>query len=168
MTGDERVGLEPGLPEIPQPTGDETVEAGLLLRLVRDQRVAFLLVGAVNTAVGLLAFALFSQFLHIWGGDAAVLAAQVVAIPSAFALHRRFVFKVHGHLWRDLGRFVLVNVIPITVNLAVLPILTSGFGFPVVPAQVGFTMVWVVASYFLHRGFSFRRTAADDNKSSGK
>jgi putative flippase GtrA len=130
--------------------------------------VAFLLVGAVNTAVGLLAFAVFSQFLHVWGGDGAVLAAQLIAIPSAFALHRRFVFKVHGHLLRDLGRFVLVNVIPITVNLAVLPVLTSGFGFPVVPAQVAFTMVWVLASYFLHRGFSFRRTASDDARPHGR
>jgi putative flippase GtrA len=161
MTRAQQVGVEPGLPEVPQPAVDESGEPGLLLRLVRDQRVAFLLVGGVNTAISLVLFLILSQFVSMWGGDGALLAAQSIAIPCAFAMHRRFVFRVHGHLLRDLGRFALVNVIPISVNVAVLPVLTKGFGVPVFAAQLAFTMVWVVCSYFLHRGFSFRRSTPE-------
>jgi putative flippase GtrA len=161
VIGDRRVSVEPGLPEVPDPAVGQVVESGLLLRLIRDQRIAFLLVGVLNTVISLAAFSVLSQFVHTWGGDAAVLGAQLVAIPCAFILHRRFVFRVSGHILRDLRRFALVNVIPISVNLAVLPVLTKGFGVPVLIAQVSFTIVWVIGSYLLHRSFSFRRTAAD-------
>lgn len=127
------------------------------MRMVRDQRIAFLLVGGLNTVISLIAFAVFSRFLRIWAGDLALLAAQCVAIPIAFGMHRRFVFRVTGHLWRDFGRFTLVNVIPITVNLLVLPILTKGLGWPLLVSQTAFTAVWVLCSFFLHRGFSFSR-----------
>lgn len=163
MIGDRRVNVEPGLPKVPDPAEGQVVESGLLLRLIRDQRIAFLLVGALNTAISLAAFSVLSRLVHIWGGDAAVLGAQLVAIPCAFALHRRFVFRVSGHVLRDLGRFALVNVIPVSVNLAVLPVLTKGFGVPVLIAQVGFTIVWVLGSYFLHRSFSFRRPIAEES-----
>ncbi len=161
LTGDQRVEVEPGLPEVPQPAVGSIPEAGVLLRLIRDQRVAFLLVGGLNTVISLVAFLVLSQFVHLWGGDVAVLGAQLIAIPCAFVLHRRFVFRVTGHVVRDLGRFALVNVIPVSVNLIVLPILTKGFGVPLLLAQFSFTIVWVIGSFFLHRGFSFRRTAAD-------
>ncbi|MDQ6658863.1 MAG: GtrA family protein [Actinomycetota bacterium] len=165
MIGDRWVGVEPGLPEVPEPAAGQHIESGLLLRLISDQRIAFLLVGILNTAISLAAFWMLSRFIHIWGGDAAVLGAQLIAIPCAFILHRRFVFRVVGQVLRDLGRFALVNVIPVGVNLVVLPVLTEGFTVPVLVAQVGFTVVWVIASYFLHRGFSFRRTGADQTNS---
>ncbi|MET3806922.1 putative flippase GtrA [Nakamurella sp. UYEF19] len=152
---------EPSLPEVPKPSAEESDSPGPLLRLIRDQRVAFLIVGGLNTAVGLAGFVFFNSFIHLWGGDVAVLLAQCIAIPFAFVLHRRFVFRVSGHVLRDFSRFVLVNVIPVSVNLAVLPILTKVFGWKELPAQLAFTVVWVVCSYFLHRGFSFRRTESD-------
>lgn len=146
-----------GRPQLPA-----TTEApGPLLRLVHDQRLAFVLVGGLNTLLSFAAFVLFSRITSLWGGDLAVLGAQLIAIPVAFVLHRTFVFRVTGHVLRDLGRFVLVNAIPITVNLAVLPVLTTVLGWPVLLSQIGFTLVWVISSYFLHRGFSFRRTTAE-------
>ncbi len=151
-----------GLHPVDRDRGPEpwaTEPPGPLLRLIGDQRVAFAVVGGFNTLVSFVAFALFSHLTHLWGGDLAVLGAQLVTIPVAFVLHRRFVFRVSGHVLRDLGRFVLVNLIPITVNLAVLPVLTTVLRWPVLLSQVGFTLVWVISSYFLHRGFSFRRSA---------
>lgn len=133
--------------------------ASRLPRWARDQRIAFLLVGGLNTTISLVVFAIVSRFLTVWAGDLALLVTQVVGIPIAFALHRSFVFRVTGHLVRDFGRFLLVNAIPITVNLAVLPVLTSIFHWPVLISQISFTAAWVVSSYFLHRNYSFRRSA---------
>ena len=84
------------------------------------------MVGGLNTIIGFIGFALFSHWTDAWGGDVAVLLSQAVAIPIGFTMHRRFVFRVTGHVLRDFGRFVLVNLIPITVNLVVLPVLTKG------------------------------------------
>ena len=145
----------------PAPDPHVREQPGPVLRIIGDQRLAFAVVGGFNTLVSFVAFALFSRLTDLWGGDLAVLDAQLVTIPVAFALHRRFVFRVTGHVLRDFGRFVLVNLIPITVNLAVLPVLTTVFGWPVLLSQVGFTLAWVASSYFLHRGFSFRRSAQE-------
>lgn len=42
---------------------------GPLLRLVRDRRLAFLIVGGVNTAVGFLWFVLFTFLFDAWWPD---------------------------------------------------------------------------------------------------
>ncbi len=148
-------------PTGPSLSGSAAPPSGLLLRMIRDQRVAFVLVGGLNTVISYAAFLAFSRLGSIWGGDLAVLGAQAIAVPIAWALHRRFVFRVTGHIVRDFSRFVLVNVIPIGTNLLVLPVLTTVLDWPVLLAQLLFTVAWVVASFFLHRGFSFRRTADD-------
>lgn len=70
-----------------------------------------------------------------------------------------------GPVLPDLGRFLLVTAIPIGVNLAVLPVLTTVFRWPVLLAQLIFTVAWVLASFFLHRGFSFRRRAVESAES---
>lgn len=152
-----------------EPVGEPCDRAGAeserplrpLPRIIRDQRLAFALVGGLNTVISYAAFLGFTRLGSNWGGDLAVFGAQAIAIPIAFALHRRFVFRVTGHVVPDFGRFVLVNAIPIGVNLVVLPVLTTVLGWPVLLAQLLFTVAWVVASFFLHRGFSFRRTAAE-------
>ena len=136
---------------------------GPLFRLVRDQRVAFLLVGGMNTAIGALWFMLFLWLLP--GGPAGYLSAlacaHVAAVLCAFVLYRRFVFKVTGHVWRDLARFELVNLTTLAFNFATLPVLVEVLGWPVLPSQFAIAGVTVVYSCFSHRGFSFRRGGAE-------
>jgi putative flippase GtrA len=136
---------------------------GPLFRLVRDQRVAFLLVGGMNTAVGTLWFVLF-----LWlfprgtaGYLGALLSAYTAAVLCAFVLYRRFVFRVTGHVFRDLVRFALVNLSTLGFNFVTLPLLVEVLGWPVLPSQFAITGVTVVYSWFAHRGFSFRRSPAE-------
>lgn len=142
----------------PVPIGDPP-PPGPLLRLVRDQRAAFLLVGGLSTGIGLAWFLLFNWLIGPAVGYMGVLgAAHVCAVLCAFVLHRRFVFRVHGHVLRDLARFELVNLSALAVNAALLPLLVEIVGLPVVPAQLLATVIYVVISYTGHRWFSFRRT----------
>lgn len=92
----------------------ESAPPGPLIRLVRDQRVAFLLVGGINTVVGFGTFVACSQTLgHVverrFGAVAAALVtivvSHVLSVLFAFVMHRRLVFRVHGHVLRDLVRF---------------------------------------------------------------
>lgn len=141
------------------PVGDEAPAPGLLLRLVRNQRVAFLLVGGVNTVVGFGWFVLFHRLVGPAVGYMGTLAcAHVAAVLCAFVLHRRFVFRVHGHVLLDLARFELVNLGMLAANAALLPAFVELGHFPVLPAQAAATAVTVVLSFVGHRFFSFRRS----------
>ena len=148
-----------------EPDPSEAPRPGVLLRLIRDQRIAFLVVGAFNTGVGYLLFVLFDflvgrQVTPALGASAAsvvtLLCAHVVAPMIAFVLHRNLVFRVRGHALRDFVRFQAVYVVTFSINIVLLPVLVL-LGIPTLLAQLLITVVTVVISWFGHKYFSFRR-----------
>ncbi len=146
-----------------RPPAGMTGVPGPLFRLIRDQRVAFLIVGGLNTAIG---GAWFIALLWLFppgvvGYMSALLCAHVAAVLCAFVLYRRFVFLVTGHVLRDLARFEMVNLSVLGFNLAVLPVLVEGLGWPVIASQFAIAGATVVYSWFAHRGFSFKRTPSE-------
>lgn len=146
-----------------RPPAGMTGVPGPLFRLIRDQRVAFLIVGGMNTAIGAVWFILFLWlFPHGAAGYmGALLCAHSCAVLCAFVLYRRFVFRVTGHVLRDLARFELVNLSTLGFNLAMLPVLVEVLRWPVLASQFAIAGVTVVYSWFAHRGFSFRRSPAE-------
>ncbi|MDC7123250.1 GtrA family protein [Cellulomonas fimi] len=138
-------------------------EPGLLFRIVRDQRVAFLIVGGINTFLGTAWFVLFQSLLGDRLGSytylVSLLCAHVAAVLTAFVLYRRFVFRVRGHVWVDLARFELVNLSALGINALALPFVVEVIGLAPIPAQLAVTCVTALISYFGHRDFSFRRSA---------
>jgi putative flippase GtrA len=150
----------PAVPVAP-PAGMQG-EPGLFLRLVKDQRIAFLIVGGANTAIGLGFFALFNVIVgpH-FGYEATLLCAHITSVLCAFVLYRRFVFRVRGHVFRDLGRFEMVYLVALGVNAVLLFVLVSGAHLPVLLSQVLIVFVTTLISFFGHRYFSFRRSAKD-------
>ena len=134
-------------------------DPGLLFRLVRDQRVAFLIVGGANTVIGMGWFTLFQLTIgRHWGYMASLVAAHVASVLCAFVLYRRFVFRVRGHVWRDLGRFEVVNLSALAVNLVSLPFAVEVLRLSPIVAQLLVTVVTLFISWFGHKGFSFRRS----------
>ncbi|CAQ00750.1 GtrA family protein [Clavibacter sepedonicus] len=139
--------------------------ASRIRALLRDERVAFLLVGGFNTAFAFLLFAGLAATAgralddagHPVAGSLVPLAGSyAVAILVAFLLYRRFVFRVRGHVLRDLARFVSVYAVSITLNAVSLPLLVS-FGVERLVAQALIVVAITVISYVGHRWFSFRR-----------
>lgn len=144
-----------------EPPGGMTGPPGPLLRIIRDQRVAFLLVGGINTAVGFGWFVLFEltvgRLLGDFGYLATLLCAHVASVLCAFVLYRRFVFRVRGHVLRDLARFEVVYLVSLGINFVTLPLLVELAGFTPIAAQAVIVFVTTLVSWFGHRGFSFRR-----------
>ncbi len=147
----------------------ETAPAGPLIRLLRDQRVAFLVVGAINTIVGFAIFAACSltvghdidqRYGKVAGSLVTLGITHVFAVLFAFVMHRRFVFRVRGHLLRDLMRFWSVYLTAGAINFVVLPVLVE-LGMDRILAQVIIVACTTLLSYFGHRHFSFRRGAVD-------
>jgi len=143
---------------------------GWFLRAAGDQRVAFLIVGAINTGVG---FACFAGFLALLGQGVrpvppsryllAMVCAHVVAVLVAFVLYRVAVFRVRGHLLGDLWRFETVYLSSLAVNFALLPLLVELVHLPVLPAQALIVLVTSVMSWMGHKHYSFRRTSSPED-----
>ncbi|MGV1007388.1 MAG: GtrA family protein [Dermatophilaceae bacterium] len=138
---------------------------GWLLHAVKDQRLAFVIVGTVNTAIGFVAFFgfddLFGSVVPDWKGvphNTAVLAcAHIVTVLCAFGLYRRLVFRVQGLIWRDLYRFESVYLTSVAVNWVLLNLLVELGQLTPKLAQTVIVLVTGVFSWFGHKYFSFRR-----------
>ena len=151
--------------------GGDRVPRGLVNRgriLLRDQRVRFVLVGGINTVVGLLVFIAIDVTLGRFvdsaasatlGSIATLTVAQAISVVIAFVLQRRLVFRVRGHLWLDFMRFQSVYIFTFTINLVLLPTVVS-MGVPRIAAQAAIIAVMTVVSYIAHRNFTFRRKPA--------
>jgi len=134
---------------------------GPLLRLIKDRRVAFLIVGGINTVVGFLWFAFFEFAVGQWLGDygymVTLLLAHIAAVLCAFVLYRRFVFRVRGHVWLDLIRFESVYLVSLGINAVLLPLLVELAHLQPIVAQALIVFVTTIVSYVGHSRFSFRR-----------
>jgi putative flippase GtrA len=132
---------------------------GWLLTAVRDQRVAFLAVGAVNTAVGFGWFVLFDRLLGRSHSYLLTLAcAHVTSVLCAFWLYRHVVFRVRGHVLRDLARFETVYLSALAVNFVLLPLLVEIAHMAVLVSQAMIVLITSLMSWLGHKNFSFRRT----------
>jgi len=140
---------------------------GPFLKLFRNRGIAFILVGGMNTAIGFVWFIAFSALFDSIDADAAwnvfavILASQWTSATCAFFLYRHLVFRVTGHFWLDYGRFLLVNATSAALNLLVVPPVVLWLGWPKILAQLAFTVVIAVISWFGHSQFSFRRSKKD-------
>lgn len=153
--------------DVPTPAAAEPGPRGWLFRVVRDQRVAFLIVGAVNLGLGFIAFFAFDDLWRAWapglGGwhSTVVLAsAHVVTVPPAFVFYRTLVFRVRGHVWRDLARFESVLLGSLLANWVLLVPMTEVAHLAPKVAQTIIAALQVIWSWFGHKYFSFRRAPA--------
>jgi len=159
VTEDDKT-IQPAAPATP---GGMSGPDGPLLRLFKDRRIAFLVVGGLNTGIGFLWFIAFSLLFRTtapeqaWTVFAVIACAQVTSTVSAFFLYRRLVFRVRGHAWLDFARFCLVYAGSFALNLLVVPPLKLWLGMDEIVAQFLFTFVIAVISWFGHSRFSFRR-----------
>ena len=145
------------------PATDEPVRGihsgppGPLMKIVKDQRVAFLLVGGANTAFSTgLFIALALAFPHA-PSFILLSVSWTVSLIAVFFVYRKLVFRVKGHFWLDLGRFALVNLTSLLINIGLLSLFADLLHFPKIPTQLAITALSVIVSYFGHRHFSFRR-----------
>lgn len=160
---------DPGAPEVTDEPMDQAPPgvvgpSGWLLKVVKDQRIAFLMVGATNTLIGFLWFVFFQHFVgqHV-GYMVTLICAHVASVLCAFWLYRLVVFRVRGHVLRDLARFESVYLSALAVNALLLPLLVEIGGLPVIVSQLLIVTVTSMISWFGHKHFSFRRPGKTDS-----
>jgi len=132
---------------------------GPLQKIIKDQRVLFVLVGGANTAFSTALFAVLVLLLGPRAPSAvSLLLAWVVSLVLVFNVYRYLVFRVRGHALRDFLRFTSVNVVSFLFNAGALTLLVEVMGLSAIPTQIAITVVVVVFNYFGHKYFSFQRS----------
>jgi putative flippase GtrA len=132
---------------------------GRLRGLHRDERVAFMGVGAFNTLLGATFFVALELTLgRVVGYMVVLLIAHVLSVLCAFVLHRRLVFRVTGNVLVDLVRFETVYLGGLAINAILLPVLVEIAQLPVILSQFLIVSVTALVSFFGHKHFSFRRS----------
>jgi putative flippase GtrA len=136
------------------------LDGWLLGHGLAPERVRYVLVGGVNTAVGLGLFVVLDALI---GGRshyayvAAVVIAQFLGVQFSFVTQRLIVFRARGgRVLHELMRFWLVYAVGIAANVAILPLLVEVGGLPVLAAQVLFTLGLAVVTYPAGRKYVFR------------
>jgi putative flippase GtrA len=128
--------------------------SGLLTR----QEVRYLIAGGWNTMFGLGVFCGLLRLLHPPLHYMVVQAvANVLAVTMAYATYKLFVFRTKGNVVREYLKVWGVYGAAILFGMAALPLCVEGLKMNPYLAAVLITAVTVVASYFGHKHFSFRR-----------
>lgn len=144
------------------------MEKTIKQRAPRLQALRYLMVGAFNTCFGYGLFVAFNfvfRGMGIYGSELASLLANLIAITVAFLGYKRFVFRTHGNYLREWLRCLSVYGGSLLFTLAALPplslLLRHRMGqHPQIASNAAaaiLAVVTVVASYFGHKHFSFRR-----------
>ncbi|WP_454198934.1 GtrA family protein [Nocardia sp. Marseille-Q1738] len=153
-----RANARPAATANPSAAAADGPPAGLLVRVVRRQEVAFALVGVCNTLLGIgLTVAWLAVLGDAWPPAVSVVLAYCMGIVVAFVLHRTLVFRVRGRVLRDFAGFVVVNSGGLLMNTVLLSLAVAVLHLPRIPSAVVVMGLVAVASFFGHRYISFRR-----------
>ena len=121
-----------------------------------SERFRFLAVGVYNTLFGYVAFALLYTWLETeLHYLVIVVIAHFVAVINAFFAHRILVFRARGALLREFLRFNVTTLGNLAAGLALMALLVSVGGWHPLLAQAVVIAVSVVASYFVHKLYTF-------------
>lgn len=136
------------------------------------QLIRYLITGCFNTLFGYGLFALLNWLLTgrvAYGYMWASLSSNLIAITVAFLGYKWFVFKTRGHYLREWLRCLSVYGSSMAITLLALPFLVEILRHTLSHSEAAsylagavMTLVTIVASFFGHKHFSFRRSSRDE------
>lgn len=127
-------------------------------RVVNDKlKVRFILAGIINTVFGLSAYPILYYSLVKFNLHYLVILfiSQVICITFSYVTNKVFVFKTTGNLWSEYIKFSSFYLSYFLVNLVALPFMVEILKMNPILAQILFTFVVVISSYFWHSKISF-------------
>ncbi len=124
----------------------------------KERPFRFLVAGAANTALGLSFYPLLLWAVPIFRTHylAALALSQALCLCFAYATYKFGVFRTRGNLAREFGAFSGFYLFNYAANWAALPLLVEFGRISPAIAQIAFTALIVVGSYFWHSRVTFR------------
>lgn len=120
-------------------------------------KIRFLLVGVLNTAVGLTVYpAIYFLVTPLRSHYLTILTiSQVLCVTFSFLTTKFMVFRTSGNYLREFGKFGTFHLSIFIINLVALPVLVELAGMNPVWAQMLFTVLVIASSYFWHSRITF-------------
>lgn len=84
--------------------------------------------------------------------------SHLLAVTQAFVTQRLIVFRSQSNWPAEYWRFHFAHLGSLLIGLGALPIMVEIFAIPPLIAQGILTALIVLASYFVHQHFTFRKT----------
>lgn len=128
------------------------------LLIARHRRkIDYLLVGGINTVIGLSAFpALYFLTKPYQLHYIVVLAiSQVFCVTVAFFTNKHLVFRTQGNHLSEYLKFSAFYSAYFVINLIVMPILVEVAGMNPVKSQILISIGIIISSYFWHSKITF-------------
>ena len=124
----------------------------------QSKKIRFLVIGAINTGVGLSVYPLLYILLEPMGiGYLKVLIiSQLICIVWSFVGNKYFVFKTQGNLHAEYTKFLVFHAIYLLLNLICLPALVEFLDINPIYAQTFFSVFIILTSYFWHNLVTFK------------
>ena len=130
----------------------------MVVAALRGRPLRFLAAGALNTLFGFGFYPLLVWSVPYFHRHylLALGVAQVVCLLFAFTTYKIGVFRTRGDILREFGAFASFYLATYAANWLVLPLLVELGRIPPAPAQIGFTAITVVGSWFWHTRVTFK------------
>jgi len=136
----------------------DCLDADQRLASRRLTKVRFLLVSALNTAMGLTTFPILYFLATPLKIHYLIILTinQALCVTIAFFNHKRLVFRTFGNYVHEYGTFIAYHFFVFLVNLVTLPVLVESAGMNPIWAQMLFAVLVIVSSYFWLSHVTFR------------
>lgn len=120
-------------------------------------KIDYLLVGGLNTIIGLSAFpALYFLTKPYKPHYMVVLAiSQVFCVTVAFFTNKHLVFRTQGNHLSEYVKFSAFYSAYFVINLIVMPILVEIVGMDPIKSQILISIGIIISSYFWHSKITF-------------
>jgi len=123
-----------------------------------NEKIRFLLVGIWNTLIGYAVFVAVHAAASDWLSPIVTLiTSYVIALPHSFITQRLFVFRSFGRWPSQFTRFLISNSLVFFSNIIFLPVAIAATAASPVVVQAVFVALSTMATYVLHKHFSFTR-----------
>lgn len=128
-----------------------------------QKKIRFLIVGGINTAVGLAVYPILYVMLTPFdvGYIRALIFSQIICITFSFISNKYFVFKTKGNIKKEYPKFFAFYGIYFLLNLICLPAMVETFNMNPMIAQTLFSIAIIVSSYFWHNTITFKSFGGD-------
>lgn len=140
-----------------------SIRGRLTAMIMRGGRpLRFLVAGGVNTFFGIGIYPLLMWTVAPFHRHylVALAVAQATSLVFAYLVYKLGVFRTRANLVREFGAFSAFYLINYAANWIMLPLLVEAAHIPPVIAQLCFSVVLIIGSYFWHSHLTFKTRRA--------
>ena len=130
----------------------------------RFASVRFLVVGLWNFIFGYCSFAVLYWWLNAWWSDwVIIIVATILGITMSFVTHRFITYRSTSVWWIEYLRFYVVYGVQFFINIVLVVVFVTHMGCNAYVVQMLISLILTVASFWVHKNFSFRQCGRTDS-----